>query len=139
MSIHVGEAPRARPRILVVDDEPHIRGLVARALAAAGYLIEDASDGTAGLEKALTNAYQLVILDLVMPLTDGRQVLSKLRQERPEQPILILSCLSDVTTKVGCLDSGAQDYLSKPFSLDELLARVRVQLRGEHHATESHQ
>jgi DNA-binding response OmpR family regulator len=135
MTIDEGEAPPSRPRILVVDDEPHIRGLVARALAAAGYLIEDASDGEAGLEKALTNDYQLVILDLVMPLADGRQVLSKLRKARPEQSILILSCLSDVTTKVGCLDSGAQDYLTKPFSLDELLARVRVQLR-EHHFSE---
>jgi DNA-binding response OmpR family regulator len=140
MNNHEADTPQSRPRILVVDDEPHIRGLVTRALAAAGYLIEDASDGTAGLEKALTNAYQLVILDLVMPVTDGRQVLSKLRKERPEQPILILSCLSDVTTKVGCLDTGAQDYLTKPFSLDELLARVRVQLRGgEHHGSESHQ
>lgn len=138
MSNQQADTPRARPRILVVDDEPHIRGLITRALAAAGYLIEDASDGDAGLAKALMNDYQLVILDLVMPLTDGRQVLSKLRKERPEQPILILSCLSDVTTKVGCLDSGAQDYLTKPFSLDELLARVRVQLRGEHHGTEHH-
>src|SRR5262245_2052184 len=112
MSSHEGEASRARPRILVVDDEPHIRGLITRALAAAGYLIEDASNGQAGLEKALTTDYQLVILDLVMPATDGRQVLSKLRKERPEQPILILSCLSDVITKVGCLDSGAQDYLT---------------------------
>lgn len=136
MTIDEGEAPPSRPRILVVDDEPHIRGLVTRALAAAGYLIEDASDGEAGLVKALTNDYQLVVLDLVMPLVDGRQVLSKLRKARPEQPILILSCLSDVTTKVGCLDSGAQDYLTKPFSLDELLARVRVQLRGEHHFSE---
>jgi DNA-binding response OmpR family regulator len=137
MTIDEGWAPPSRPRILVVDDEPHIRGLVTRALAAAGYLIEAASDGEDGLEKALMNDYQLVILDLVMPLADGRQVLSKLRKARPEQPpILVLSCLSDVTTKVGCLDSGAQDYLTKPFSLDELLARVRVQLRGEHHFSE---
>ena len=136
MSIHGGDTPPAHHRILVVDDEPHIRGLVTRALASAGYVIEDASDGETGLAMALTIDYQLVILDLVMPLADGRQVLSKLRKERPEQPILIISCLSDVTTKVGCLDSGAQDYLTKPFSLDELLARVRVQLRGEHHGSE---
>jgi two-component system, OmpR family, response regulator len=136
MSTHEGWASPAPPRILVVDDEPHIRGLVTRALGAAGYLIEDASDGAIGLEKALAYDYQLVILDLIMPLTDGRQVLTTLRRVRPEQPVLILSCLSDVTTKVGCLDSGADDYLTKPFSLDELLARVRVQLRGDHHASE---
>jgi DNA-binding response OmpR family regulator len=136
MSIHQADTTPARHRILVVDDEPHIRGLISRALTAAGYLIEDAGDGEAGLAMALANDYQLVILDLVMPRTDGRQVLSRLRRERSDQPVLILSCLSDVTTKVGCLDSGAQDYLTKPFSLDELLARVRVQLRGEHHGGE---
>ncbi|HUA42914.1 MAG TPA: response regulator transcription factor [Streptosporangiaceae bacterium] len=136
MSSHEGWASPAPPHILVVDDEPHIRGLITRALEAAGYLIENASDGAAGLEKALANDYKLVILDLVMPVTDGRQVLTTLRRVRPEQPVLILSCLSDVTTKVGCLDSGADDYLTKPFSLDELLARVRVQLRGDHHVSE---
>ncbi|HTZ90912.1 MAG TPA: response regulator transcription factor [Streptosporangiaceae bacterium] len=134
MSINQTERRPAPRRVLVVDDEPHIRGMITRALAAAGYEIDSASDGTAGLGMALTGDYQLVILDLVMPLTDGRQVLGRLRAERPEQAILVLSCLSDVTTKVVCLDSGAKDYLTKPFSLDELLARVRVQLRGEHPA-----
>ena len=103
-----------------------------RALEGAGYTMDCAANGAAGLEHALAGDYQLVILDLVMPQADGRQVLMELRRERPEQPVLVLSCLSDVTTKVACLDLGAQDYLTKPFSLDELLARVRVQLRGDH-------
>jgi DNA-binding response OmpR family regulator len=134
MSINQAERQPVSRRVLVVDDEPHIRGLITRTLAAAGYEIESASDGQDGLAIALEGQYQLVILDLVMPLTDGRQVLSRLRAARPDQAILVLSCLSDITTKVACLDSGAQDYLTKPFSLDELLARVRVQLRGEHQA-----
>jgi two-component system OmpR family response regulator len=133
MSINQAERRPAPRRVLVVDDEPQIRELVTRALAAAGYVIESASNGEAGLARALTGDYQLVILDLVMPLKDGRQVLERLRAQRPEQAILVLSCLSDVTTKVACLDSGAKDYLTKPFSLDELLARVRVQLRDEQH------
>jgi len=136
MSINQAEKRSAPRRVLVVDDEPHVRELVTRALAAGGYEIESAADGNVGLALALAGDYQLVILDLVMPLTDGRQVLGQLRAQRPEQAILVLSCLSDVTTKVACLGSGAKDYLTKPFSLDELLARVRVQLRDEHPASD---
>ena len=77
--------------------------------------------------------YDLVILDLVMPDMDGREILARLRRDRPEQAVLVLSCLADVTTKVDCLELGAQDYLTKPFSLAELLARVRVRLRDDGH------
>jgi DNA-binding response OmpR family regulator len=119
-------------RILVIDDEPRIRDMVARALEVAGYGIDSTTDGEAGLAAALAGEYQLVILDILMPALDGRQVLDQLRRIRPDQRVLVLSCLSDVTTKVELLDLGAKDYLTKPFSLDELLARVRVQLRAEH-------
>ncbi len=122
--------PRVQ-RILVVEDEPGIRDFIVRALSAAGYAIDFACDGADGLHQALAGDYSLVILDLVMPETDGRAVLTRLLRDRPEQPVLVLSCLSDVTTKVTCLDLGAHDYLTKPFSLAELLARVRVQLRGD--------
>jgi len=121
------------PRILLVDDEPKIRGFIARALTAAGYEIDCASGGTEALRQAGLGEYGLVILDLIMPDMDGRSVLTALLRERPEQPVLVLSCLDDVTTKVCCLDLGAHDYLTKPFSLEELLARVRVQLRSEPH------
>jgi len=121
-----------RGRVLVIDDETDIRDLVSRALQGAGYDIDTAADGQTGLTLALARDYQLVILDLVMPLTDGHEVLTALRRARTDVPVLVLSCQSDVPTKVSCLDSGASDYLTKPFSLDELLARVRVQLRGEH-------
>lgn len=124
-------------RILVVDDEPQIRDMVTRALQAAGYGIDSAADGEEGLTLALSGDYQLVILDILMPHADGRQVLRQLRRLRPDQPVLVLSCLSDVTAKVDLLDSGAKDYLTKPFSLDELLARVRVQLRADHQSTET--
>jgi DNA-binding response OmpR family regulator len=123
-------------RILVVDDEPQIRDIVTRALEAAGYGIDSAPDGATGLSLALSGGYQLVILDVVMPVKDGRQVLRQLRQLRPDQRVLVLSCLSDVTAKVDLLDAGAKDYLTKPFSLDELLARVRVQLRTDPQAAD---
>ena len=117
--------------ILLADDEPRIRSFVSRALYAAGYTIDCAADGAGALRLFSTSEYCLVILDLVMPGMDGRAVLAELLRVRPDQAVLVLSCLDDVTTKVACLDLGAHDYLTKPFSLEELLARVRVQLRGE--------
>jgi two-component system, OmpR family, response regulator len=122
-----------RGRILIVDDEPKIRSFIGRALAAAGYATELADTGAEGLRRALQFRYDLVILDLVMPDLDGRQVLRKLLSGRPEQAVIVLSCVADVAAKVDCLERGAQDYLTKPFSLAELLARVRVQLRGDAH------
>jgi two-component system, OmpR family, response regulator len=123
-------APADAARILVVDDDAEIRSFVSRALADAGYGTDFACDADSALRKALDQSFQLIILDLVMADTDGRNVLAKLHDERPEQAVLVLSCLADVTTKVECLNLGARDYLTKPFSLDELLARVGVQIRG---------
>jgi DNA-binding response OmpR family regulator len=131
-----GQRRSPRRRILVVDDEPQIRGMVSRALESAGYAIDSAGDGRVGLALALAGDYQLVILDLVMPHADGRDIIGRLRRERPDEPVMVLSCLSDITTKVACLDMGADDYLTKPFSIDELLARVRVRLRDEHQSGE---
>jgi two-component system, OmpR family, response regulator len=121
-------------RILIVDDEPKIRSFIGRALAAAGYATEFADSGAEGLRRALATRYDLVILDLVMPDLDGRQVLGRLLATRPDQAVIVLSCVADVAAKVDCLERGAQDYLTKPFSLAELLARVRVRLRGEPHS-----
>jgi DNA-binding response OmpR family regulator len=119
----------ARPCILVVDDEQGIRDFIGRGLAAAGYDCDFAADGVAGIRKALDGDYGLIILDLVLGESDGRDVLAQVLHERPDQAVVMLSCVSDVTAKVDCLDRGARDYLTKPFSLAELLARVRVQLR----------
>jgi DNA-binding response OmpR family regulator len=121
----------ARGRILVVDDEPPIRAALGRALTAEGHTVDFAENGTEGLARALAGSYDLVILDLLMPGTDGRTVLRLLLRDRPAQAVLVLSCLADVKCKVECLELGARDYLTKPFSLDELLARVHNQLRGE--------
>jgi DNA-binding response OmpR family regulator len=122
---------QARPSILVVDDEPEIRDFIIRALVSDGYAVDEASNGAEGLRKAAAHGYSLIILDLVMPETDGRAVLRWLQQERADQPVLVLSCVGDIATKVDCLDLGAHDYLTKPFALAELQARVRVQLRGD--------
>jgi two-component system copper resistance phosphate regulon response regulator CusR len=124
------------PRILLVEDEPRIRDFITRALATAGYQVTPAGCGTEGLRLAQASDYDLVILDLIMPDIDGRLVLAQVLRERREQAVLVLSCLADVTTKVDCLELGAQDYLTKPFSLAELLARVRVRLRVEPHPHE---
>src|SRR5579859_1304397 len=121
------------PRILLVEDEPRIRDFITRALVTAGYQVAAARCGNEGLRMALDSDYDLVILDLIMPDLDGRAVLAQVLAERREQAVLVLSCKDDVTTKVDCLELGAQDYLTKPFSLAELLARVRVRLRGEAH------
>jgi len=129
------QAPgQAGPRILLVEDEPRIRDFITRALVTAGYEVAAAGSGTEGLRLTQAGDYDLVILDLIMPDIDGRVVLAQVLRERREQAVLVLSCLADVTTKVDCLELGAQDYLTKPFSLAELLARVRVRLRGEPHA-----
>jgi DNA-binding response OmpR family regulator len=121
------------PRILLVDDEPRIRDFISRALETAGYAVETACNGTEGFRRAMARDYDLIILDLIMPDMDGRVILAQLLRERREQGVLVLSCLADVTTKVECFELGAQDYLTKPFSLAELLARVRVRLRDDAH------
>jgi two-component system, OmpR family, response regulator len=128
----------ARPRVLVVDDEPEVSRLVGRALAADGYDVSLAFDGKDGLRQALAGSWSLVILDLVMPEMTGLEVLARLRQDRPDQQVMILSCVSDVGTTVSCLDLGAQDYLTKPFRRAELLARVRVRIRDARRVPDGH-
>jgi DNA-binding response OmpR family regulator len=124
----------AAARILLVDDEPRIREFVSRALSAAGYAIDFASDGASAIRQIAAGAgYGLVVLDLIMPDMDGRAVLTEILRRQPELAVLVLSCLEDVATKVACLELGAQDYLTKPFSLAELLARVRARLRADGH------
>ena len=118
-------------RILIVDDEPRIRSFIGRALTGAGYVTELAASGAEALRTCAAARYDLVILDLVIGDMDGREVLSGLLSSRPDQAVIVLSCVADVAAKVDLLELGAEDYLTKPFSLAELLARVRVQLRGE--------
>jgi two-component system copper resistance phosphate regulon response regulator CusR len=116
-------------RILVIEDEARIRSFLARGLDAEGYHVEGAADGRAGLALALEQPWDLVVLDLLLPGLHGLDVLGELRRERPTLPVLVLSARSDLPTKLKGFELGASDYVPKPFSLDELLARVRVQLR----------
>jgi DNA-binding response OmpR family regulator len=116
-------------RILVVEDEERILSFVTRGLGAAGYAVEGAADGRTGLEKALRRPCDLVVLDLLLPVLNGMDVLEQLVRSRPELPVLVLSARADLKTKLRGFELGAVDYLAKPFALDELLARVRAQLR----------
>ena len=124
-------------RILVVEDEPRIRDFLARAFEAEGFTVDVAADGEHGLRLALTGTYEMVILDLLLPGRDGLEVLEEIHQQRPGLPVLILSARSDLATKLRGFELGAVDYLAKPFSLDELLARARVQLRRAHGADDA--
>ena len=116
-------------RILLIEDEARIRAFVARGLGADGFAVDEAADGEAGLARALAEDYDLVVLDLLLPGLDGLSVLAALGARRPELPVVILSARGDLRTKLKGFALGANDYISKPFSLDELLARARVQLR----------
>jgi two-component system copper resistance phosphate regulon response regulator CusR len=116
-------------RILVIEDEPRILGFLKVGLEAEGFAVDGAEDGSSGLALALCEPYELVVLDLQLPQLDGLRLLEELHRGRPELPVLILSARTDLPTKLRSFQLGANDYLSKPFSFDELVARVRVQLR----------
>jgi two-component system KDP operon response regulator KdpE len=116
-------------RILIVDDEPPIRRFLRTALAAQGYRVEEADDGEAALEFLARNPVDLVVLDLGLPGMDGLEVVRRLRGADSPVPIIILSSRDDEAGKVAALDLGADDYVAKPFGMEELLARIRAALR----------
>jgi two-component system, OmpR family, KDP operon response regulator KdpE len=118
----------SKGRVLVVDDEQSIRRAVGRALAARGYEVQLATDGEEALTAAAVFQPDLVVLDLNLPALDGLEVCRQLRGWSPV-PILVLSVREDEPDKVAALDLGADDYLTKPFGIDELMARVRALLR----------
>ncbi len=115
-------------RILVVDDEPQIRKFLRISLTSQGYEVVEAPRGEEGIAKCATAQPGLVILDLGLPDLDGQQVISRIR-EWSDVPIIVLSVRTRETEKVNALDSGANDYVTKPFSIEELLARVRAAMR----------
>src|SRR4051794_35089915 len=116
-------------RILVVEDEPAIADFVARGLGAEGYAVRCAHDGVEGERAALEDDVDLMILDLVLPRRPGLEVLRAVRAGKPELPVIVLSARGQVEDRVAGLDMGATDYMTKPFSFDELAARVRAHLR----------
>jgi DNA-binding response OmpR family regulator len=116
-------------RILAIEDEPRIMSFLSRAFEAEGFEVDGADNGSDGFERAMRGPYDLVILDLVLPRLDGLRVLRELHRRRPELPVVIVSARTDLPTKLRGFELGANDYLTKPFAVDELLARVRAQLR----------
>jgi two-component system, OmpR family, KDP operon response regulator KdpE len=116
-------------RILVIDDEPQIRKFLRISLTSQGYEVTEAGRGEEGIAKCATTQPSLVIVDLGLPDLDGQQVIRRIR-EWSEVPIIVLSVRHRDSEKVNALDSGANDYVVKPFSIEELLARVRVAMRA---------
>ncbi|MCX6622567.1 MAG: response regulator transcription factor [Acidobacteria bacterium] len=116
-------------RILVVEDEKRIADFLGRGLESAGYTVDTVNDGAAALEITHATDYDLIILDLGLPDTDGIKVLERIRNRKTTSPVLILSARGGVDDRVKGLEQGADDYLVKPFAFIELLARVRALLR----------
>ena len=115
-------------RILVVEDEAKIARFVELELSHEGYEVEKAEDGRAGLELALSHDYDLILLDIMLPQISGMEVLRRLRREK-DTPVILLTARDAVMDKVAGLDAGADDYITKPFAIEELLARIRVALK----------
>lgn len=113
-------------KILVVEDEPKVAAYLKKGLEESGYEIDLANDGLAGLEFARKNAYDLVLLDLIMPHMNGIELSYKIKSIRPGTPIIMLTALSSTEDKLGGFEAGADDYLVKPFEFRELLARIRA-------------
>lgn len=116
-------------RILVVEDDALVRDLVALNLRNAGYVVTEAADHRSALDALLARQFELAIIDVMLPGGDGFSLVRSARTDGVRQPLLMLTARSDVASRVKGLDSGADDYLSKPFDVEELLARVRAALR----------
>lgn len=113
----------------MIEDEPGIVDFLERGLAAEGFEVTAAADGPSGLDRALAMDIDLVVLDVMLPGASGLEVLGRLHDAKPTLPVIALTALGEVDDRVAGLDAGAADYLTKPFSLSELAARIRAQLR----------
>jgi DNA-binding response OmpR family regulator len=116
-------------KVLVIEDEPGIVDFLSRGLETYGFDVESAADGVAGTERAVGEPFDLVVLDMMLPLRSGLEVLGEVREAKPGLPVIILTARGEIEDRVTGLDAGAIDYLTKPFSLSELAARIRAQLR----------
>ncbi len=116
-------------RLLVVDDDVEIRELLEFDLAQSGYLVDTAADGVEGLDKAVNAHYDLVLLDVMMPKMNGYDVCQNIRKTKPDMPVLLLTAKGTINDKTTGFDSGADDYIVKPFDIQEVLLRVRALLR----------
>ena len=116
-------------KILLVEDEEKLARMVELELRYEGYQVDKSFDGRSGLERALSGEYDLVLLDIMLPQLSGMEVLRRLRKEGVQLPVIMLTARDSVVDKVSGLDSGADDYITKPFAIEELLARIRAALR----------
>ncbi len=119
-------------RILIVDDEAELCAQIAQSLKKQQYTVDTADDGVMALEKIFSDPYDLIVLDIMLPRKDGLSVLHEIRAEKITVPVLMLTARGDVSSRVQGLDLGADDYLHKPFSMAEFLARIRALLRRSH-------
>jgi len=122
-------------RLLIAEDEPDLNDILTMALTEAGYSVDSCTDGKEALFYFSSADYDVAVLDIMMPGADGFSVLKKLREEGKRTPVLFLTARDSIEDRVRGLDSGANDYMIKPFSLDELLARIRVLTRSAHGST----
>jgi len=123
------ERPDAATRVLVIEDEPGIVDFVRRGLEAAGFVVAVAVDGIEGERLALRDSFDAIVLDLMLPGRGGLDILASVRRARPSTPVIVLTARGEIEDRVVGLNAGAVDYLVKPFSVAELVARVRAQLR----------
>lgn len=126
---HRAVAPRPAHSILVVEDEQRLSAFLSRAFTSCGFHVTCANDGAEAMELVDQRAYDLLLLDLLLPGLDGFAVLRHVSESRPGQEVIALSALSDVETKLRCFELGATDFVAKPFVLAELVARVRLRMR----------
>ncbi|MFZ0043274.1 MAG: response regulator transcription factor [Solirubrobacteraceae bacterium] len=122
------------PNIVVIEDEPGIVDFIDRGLSARGFQVQTALDGRRGLDLALGEQVELVVLDLMLPLLSGREVLAELVKQRPGLPVIVLTARGELEDRVDGLEAGAVDYVVKPFALAELEARIGAQLRAARQA-----
>ena len=123
-------------RILVAEDDPRISAFLDKGLRAAGFAPTTVADGQAAVDLAATGEFDLVVLDIGLPVLDGFEVLQRLRRGTQRLPVIILTARDSVADTVAGLDGGADDYLAKPFRFEELVARIRARLRGDQRAEE---
>jgi two-component system response regulator QseB len=123
-----------QPRVLVIEDDADLRAMLVDLLRDSGYVVEDAADGEGGLRLGRGHRYDVVLLDRRLPAMDGLDVIARLRNDGIDTPVLILSAAATPADRVSGLDAGAEDYLVKPFDIDELMARLRA-LRRRHRDT----
>ena len=127
-------APASRTSLLIIEDDDNISTAIEEYFSRAGYVVNAAPDGIAGIDAVVKSRPDVVVLDLMLPKMDGLAVCKELRQKNPQMPILMLTAKDDVVDKVLGLEMGADDYITKPFSLRELEARIKSVLRRAHAA-----